>query len=187
MVDASFTSSYITTDAILEAYIGADPRVAAIALKAAAAATQEWYCQRATAIIDDMPFAGERYEDVQYENGVQVDANSDGLTQTLEFPRVIDGKTCDWDEATELPIVPEAIRRACVEEAIALYDYYAGTSSSSSQKREALQRAGVKSYSIGDLSESFGGSSSTTANCGLRSQTAYDLLKRYVVRGCPVL
>lgn len=187
MTDTTFTNSYITTDAILETYIGADPRTAAIALKAAAAATQAWYCQRATQIIDSLPLGGERYDDIYIENGAQIDANNDGLIQTLEFPRVIDRVTCDYDNATDLPIVPEAVKRACVEEAIALYDYYAGASAGSSQKREALKAAGVTSYSIGDLSESLGGRSDSLSNYGLKSQTAYDLLKRYILRSCPVI
>ena len=48
MVDTEFADSYIETDTILEALIGADPRAAAVALKALAAASQEWYCQEAT-------------------------------------------------------------------------------------------------------------------------------------------
>jgi len=48
MVDTPFTDIYIETDAELEALIGADPRAAAVALKALAAAAQEWYCQEAT-------------------------------------------------------------------------------------------------------------------------------------------
>ena len=51
---SSATASYVSI-AELEAYIGADPRTAAIALKAAADATQLWYCQRATRIIDAIP------------------------------------------------------------------------------------------------------------------------------------
>jgi hypothetical protein len=52
MADTSFTSSYVLTDAVLEAYIGADPRAGSITFKALAAASREWYCQAATRAID---------------------------------------------------------------------------------------------------------------------------------------
>jgi hypothetical protein len=187
MTDTTFANSYITTDAILEAYIGANPRAAAVALKAAAAATQAWYCQRATQIIDALPLDGDRYEDIYIENGAQIDANNDGLTQTLEFPRVIDRVTCDYDNATDLPIVPEAVKKACMEEAISLYEYYAGTKSSDLQFIQTLQDAGISSFSLGDLSASFQGRSAVSSKYGLKSQSAYDLLKKYIMRSCPVI
>jgi len=62
MVDTPFTDSYIETDAELEALIGADPRASAIALKALAAASQEWYCQEATRRIDSLPLRGTKYD-----------------------------------------------------------------------------------------------------------------------------
>lgn len=48
MVDTPFNDSYIETDAILAAMIGANPSASAVALKALAAASQAWYCQEAT-------------------------------------------------------------------------------------------------------------------------------------------
>lgn len=62
MVDTLFSDGYIETDAILEAMIGSDPRTAAVALKAAAAATQCWYCQEATRHIDRLILAGQKYD-----------------------------------------------------------------------------------------------------------------------------
>jgi len=117
----TISSSYITTIEDLEDMIGSDPRTAAIALKAATDEAQTWYCQEATRHIDSLPLRGQRYEIIYIENGSQVDANEDGLIQTLEFPRIIDGVTCDWDYATDLPIVPDAVKRACLEEALAIY------------------------------------------------------------------
>lgn len=59
MTDTEFVGSYIETDAELETLIGTDPRAAAIALKAAAAATQAWYCQEATRRIAEIQGAKE--------------------------------------------------------------------------------------------------------------------------------
>jgi hypothetical protein len=166
-----FSNSYITTDTILEAMIGADLRTAAVALKALAATSQEWYCQEATRHIDALPLRGQRYEDPYIENGVQKDVNSDGLTQTLEFPRIIDGVVVEWDHGTHKPIVPDTIKKACLEEAIAILS--SGTSS-----RRTLQEQGVVSFSIGGkLSEAF---KPGAGNEGLLSATAKRYMRRYV-------
>jgi hypothetical protein len=121
MVDTTFDKSYIATDAIFESMIGNDPRAAAVALKAAAVTAQAWYCQEASRHIDALPLRGVRYEEAYIENGVQKDIDGDGLTQVLEFPRVIEGFVQDWDHGTDEPIVPELVKRACLEEAIAIY------------------------------------------------------------------
>ena len=86
MVDTPFTDSYIESDAELETLIGADPRAAAVALKALAAASQEWYCQEATRHIDQLPLRGTKY-DIDVVAGVP--------DQPRAFPRIIDGITCD--------------------------------------------------------------------------------------------
>ena len=173
MVDTPFTDSYIETDAELEALIGADPRAAAIALKALAAASQEWYCQEATRRIDALPRRGTKY-DIDVVAGVP--------DQPRAFPRIIDGITCDWNSSTSLAIVPAEVKRACMEEAIALYSYH---SSPSAGKRQELQAQGVTSYSIGKLSETFGG---TPANrsYGILSQEAYRYMSKYVARSVPI-
>lgn len=173
MTDTPFYASYITTDAELESMIDGDKRASAIALKAASAADQEWYCQEATRHIDSIPLRGWRYEAKWTENGAQKDANKDGITQTLEFPRVIDGVVCDWDHGTNLPIVPAEVKRACVEEAIAIYH----EEISGGGGRAALQAAGVQSYSIGGkLQETFRpGAGSET----VRSLRARQIMQRY--------
>lgn len=86
MTDTTFSDSYIETDAILEAMIGANPSASAVALKALAAASQAWYCQEATRHIDRLTLAGQKY-DTDIIAGVAV--------QALQFPRIIDGATCD--------------------------------------------------------------------------------------------
>lgn len=172
MTDTTFSSSYIATDAELETLIGGDKRASAIALKAASASDQAWYCQEATRHIDSLPLRGYRYEEKYIENGSQKDLNSDGLTQTLEFPRIIDGETCDWDYGTDLPIVPDLVKRACLEEAIAIL------AAGSGGGLKDLQEQGVQSMSIGGkLSYSFvpGGGSSP-----LLSAAAKRLMRRYV-------
>jgi len=172
MTDTAFSSSYIETDAELEALIGADPRAAAIALKALAAASQEWYCQEATRHIDSIPLRGWRYEAKWTENGAQKDTNKDGITQTLEFPRVIDSVVCDWDHGTNLPIVPAEVKRACVEEAIAIYQ--AGTSGS----LKDLQEQGVSQMSIGGkLSYTF---TSGAGSSPLLSAVAKRIMRQYM-------
>ena len=173
MVDTPFTDSYIETDAELEALIGADPRAAAIALKALAAASQEWYCQEATRRIDALPLRGTKY-DIDVVAGVP--------DQPRAFPRIIDGTACDWNSSTSLAIVPSDVKRACVDEAIALY---AHLTSGAATKRQELQAQGVKSYSIGKLSETFGGTSANRSY-GILSQEAYRYLSKYVARSVPI-
>lgn len=165
MTDTEFSDSYIATDAELETMIGGDKRASAIALKAASAADQAWYCQEATRHIDALPLRGRRYEEVYIENG--------GQNQTLEFPRYMDGSIVDYDHGTNLPIVPDQVKRACLEEAIAIYQ------AGSAGGLKDLQEQGVQAMSIGGkLSYTFvsgGGSSSP-----LLSAAAKRLMRRYV-------
>ncbi|OPX80426.1 MAG: hypothetical protein A4E45_00046 [Methanosaeta sp. PtaB.Bin039] len=167
----AFSNSYIASDTELEAMIGDDPRAAAISLKAAAASAQAWYCREATRRIDALPLRGGRYEEPYIENGSQSDVNADGLIQTLEFPRSIDGVTCDWDNGTSLPIVPELVKLACLEEAIAIVSF-------GSSGRLSLQSQGVKSYSIGGkLSETFRDGAGSEV---LSSPQATRYMRRYI-------
>lgn len=165
MVDTSFSDSYIETDTELETLIGADPRAAAVALKAAAAASQEWYCQEATRAIDMLRLRGTKYE----------------YDQDRAFPRIIDGAIVG--DSDQNAVVPDDVERACMEEAIALYAYYA---SASEQKRASLQAQGVTHYSIEGLSETYGPSTTTGPMQGLKSSAAYRLLSRYIARSVAV-
>lgn len=180
---AAFSNSYIESETELETLIGDNPKTAAIALKAATASVQAWYCQEASRNIDALPLRGERYENKYIENAVQVDENEDGLIQVLEFPRYINGVVCDWDYVTELPIIPSIVKQACVEEAIALYEHY---SSTDRQERAAMQEQGVKAYSLGGgYSETFG--PSITSRYGLVGKRTYDLMARYIMRSVPIV
>ena len=172
MTDTEFSDSYIATDAELEAMIGGDKRASAIALKAASASDQSWCCQEATRHIDSLPLRGYRYEEPYIENGSQKDVNSDGLTQTLEFPRYIDGSIVDYDHGTNLPVVPDLVKRACLEEAIAIYQ------DGSSGGLKDLQEQGVQSMSIGGkLSYTFVGGGGSSP---LLSAAAKRIMRRYV-------
>jgi hypothetical protein len=178
MTDISFSDSYVLTDAILEAYLSNDPRAEAIALKAAAATSQAWYCQKATKTIDSLPLRGRRY----MQDGSQV----------RQFPRAYrtdSGWIPDHTDAG-LPAVPQAVIDACCEEALSLYDIY---STPDRLERHKLQKEGVISASYSGTSESYSsspsGAISGSANrfSGLMSKEAFDLLKRYIARSAPIV
>ena len=113
---------------------------------------QEWYCQEATRHIDALALRGTKYE----------------YDQDLEFPRIIDGVIVGDEDQNA--VVPTLIKRACLEEALAIY-------ANASGGRRKLQEEGVQSYTIGGkLSETFrlgAGQSS------LESITAARILRRY--------
>ena len=138
---------------------------------AATAAQKLAALEEATRRIDSLPLRGKRYEDKYIKNGTQKDTNSDGLTQTLEFPRYTDGVVCDWDAGTQLPIVPDAVKWACLEEAMAILAAGSGS-------LKDLQEQGVQSMSIGGkLSYSFVAGAGGSA---LQSSRAKQLMRRYV-------
>jgi hypothetical protein len=166
--------SYVTVSEA-EAYFDGNPRAEAFLADDIA-----WYLAEATRHIDALPLRGRRYEEQRIENGVQVDANEDGLAQTLEFPRVIDGVTKDWDHATQLPIVPADVKRACLEEAIEIFAF---TDDTDRSERRIMKDDGVKSYSLGgDYSETLGPSTVDT-QCGIQSKVAWRIIRRYVGAG----
>jgi hypothetical protein len=169
MSDTAFSDSYIESDAELETLIGGDKRASAIVLKAAATADQAWYCAEATRHIDALPLRGRRYEEQYIENGSQKDANSDGLTQVLEFPRVIDGEILDYDCGTQLPIIPDSVKRACLEEAIAILEWGASW-------RRKNQEQGVTQVQLGSGS---GLSESYLAPTTMLSFRARQIMRRY--------
>ena len=166
MPDTSFINSYVLTDAVLEAYIGADPRAAAIALKALAAANQEWYCQRATKIIDGLSLKGRTYYDI----GEGTDE------QQRQFPRWIDHVAHDYDDENGVAQVPQAVIDACCEEAIALYAFYAD---SDRTDRKTMAEDGVQNYNLGGVySETLG--KSHAVKHSLMSSEAKRLLAGYI-------
>lgn len=165
MTETPVANSYITTEEEALAYFSGDPRATAfIALDSLA-----WYLQRATKAIDALPLRGRKYL-------------RDG-TQTLQFPREYENGYFDADEATGQPEVPQAVKDACCEEALALYL----EQSSGGTSRAALQEAGVASYQIpGIISETFRPGASSSQK-GMRSPEAYRLLSRYIARSVPII
>jgi len=117
--------------------------------------------EEATRRIDSMILRGQKYD-------------SD---QALEFPRIIDGVVVgDEDQAA---VVPDLVKRACLEEAIAIIDR---TSSTDKTERRSLQEQGVRSYSLGGgYSETF--SLSADRNGGLESRVAARYMRRYTGAG----
>jgi len=173
LADTSFSSSYVLTDAILETYLTDDPRAAAIALKAASATVQVWYCKEATRTIDALPLRGRKYQ-------------RDG-TQALQFPREYqtpDGWWPDTNEADGSVEVPQAVIDACCEEAIAIYDRE--TTSTDRKARSDLIRQGVVSVTYSTTSETYAIGTADRLK-GLESKRAYDLLAKYILRSAPIV
>ena len=98
----------------------------------------------ATKAIDRQPLTGRKTTD----------------NQALAFPRYPN---------TE---VPEAVKEACCEEALALLER------GNSQRRK-LQQEGVQSFSLGNMSESY----AAGAGKGLLSQEAKELLRPWLLGG----
>lgn len=162
MVDTDFPDSYIATDDELETLIGADTRASAIALKALVAASQAWYCQEATRRIDQMPLRGKKYD-----RGVTAGVPD----QLLEFPRVIDGRVVNYNSTTNAAIVPTDVKRACLEEAIAIFE-------EPTMGKRTLQEQGVNHYFLGgNRAETFVQGAGTTS---LQSARARIIMRRYM-------
>lgn len=167
MTDTAITASYIATRELALAYFAGDPRAAAFI---ATPANMDWYLRRATKTIDAMPLAGLTY--YIYNRNTTIDADE----QSLAFPRVIDGKIHEWNDDTGLPIVPQNVKDACCEEALALYEFYADDDA---QERYDRQEQGVSSASNPAGSESYQ-AGIIAKRRGLHSVAAYDLMKGYL-------
>lgn len=142
-------------------------------------ANKEIYLKRATKRIDRQKIRGAKAVD----------------TQTLEFPRAL--KLCgrwykqpvygvnvngsdDWYVETE---VQQNVLDANVEEALAQAMIDNGNASSGAERLQ-LQSQGVKSFKLGDLSETYGsGLSSTYSGTQLMSSEANELLSFYSLGG----
>ena len=96
-----------------------------------------------------------------------------GKNQTLSFPR--------FPNTT----VPESIKAAQVE--IALLSVSQSGLSAEAAQRVNLQRQGVTSFSIGDLSESYGGQSGLVEDHAfLANAEIHALLNRFLQGGYPI-
>lgn len=185
------TDTYVTLDEantyVDDNYVNSDEEK--VAWTALCTTDKEIYLKRATKKIDIQRLAGIKAVD----------------TQTLEFPRALHSdyldkyfiysnrckyltnKTCyDVDETVIQndtwiieSDVSQNVKDAQVEEALALI-----TQGAQANKRLQLQRQGVKSFSLGDLSESYG-SGIRTVNT-LTSTLAQELLKDYLNGGVEI-
>jgi hypothetical protein len=150
-ISSASLDAYVTL-AEADTYFDDDPRATAFLVLSTELRT--WYLNRATQIIDSLPLRGTKYD----------------IYQDFEFPRIIDGVIVgDADFDT---VVPDNVKKACMEEALEIY--LQGTSGS----RKTLQEQGVQSFSIGGkLSETFVvGSGQST----LLSATAKRLMRPYI-------
>ena len=133
-------------------------------------ANKEIYLKRATKRLDR-----------QYLRGIKAVS-----TQTLEFPRAIQTDyrrtnyplinitlDNDWVIETE---VAQMVLDAQVEESLS-----ASTQGTTANKRAELQAQGVKSFSLGNLSEDYGNASTTQGTTKLISIEAQELLRYYVL------
>ena len=111
-------------------------------------ADKEKALKQATRSIDRMPLKGRKTD----------------LHQPLAFPRYPD---------TE---IPEAVKEACCEEALALLE------SGNSQRRK-LQQEGVQSFTLGNMSETY----APGAGRGLLSQEAKELLRPWLLGGVNII
>ena len=104
--------------------------------------TKEKALKQATRAIDRQPLTGRKTTD----------------NQALAFPRYPDEE------------IPEAVKEACCEEALALLER------GNSQRRK-LQQEGVQSFTLGNMSESY----AAGAGRGLLSQEAKELLRPWLI------
>ncbi len=104
--------------------------------------TKEKALKQATKEIDRQPLTGRKTTD----------------NQALAFPRYPDEE------------IPEAVKEACCEEALALLER-------GNSQRKKLQQEGVQSFSLGNMSETF----AVGAGKGLLSQEAKELLKPWLL------
>ena len=115
-------------------------------------------------------------------------------TQILEFPRAIKSNMYYYDtNITGVNVnryrdyvveseVSQRVKDAQVEEAITL-----SVEGSSINNRQKLQQEGIKSFTLGDLSETYGtGLSSSYNSTQFISNTAKELMKYYLAGGVPI-
>ena len=145
----------------------ATTEIKAVAWNALTSDNKDAYLRKATQTIDRQPLVGIKAL----------------TTQTLEFPRAIYTTVSSYGVNTNALLygdnwyvqsaVPSAVTSAQVEIALALA---AGIS-----KRVDLQRQGVKSFSVGNLSESYGG-----GKLNALPYEAKELLQPYIAGGVPI-
>jgi len=154
--DAYFVANYLSTSAELAAW------------SALSTADKEVLLRKACQSLNRMPLGGIRASQLQ----------------TLEFPRAYLATTYttpptgyNWlgaDYVVQVS-VPEAVLQAQAEEALAL--------AVGVPERLQLRKQGVRSFRLGNLSETYSGGAGLT---GLVSEVAYGLLRPFLAGGFPV-
>jgi len=156
--DTYVAANYLTTDTKYSTWDGLSDD------------NKEIYLKRATKKLDR-----------QYLRGIKAVS-----TQTLEFPRAIQTDyrrtnyplinitlDNDWVIETE---VAQMVKDAQVEEALS-----SATQGATATKRAELQAQGVKSFSLGNLSEDYGNATTTQGTTKLLSIEAQELIRYYVL------
>lgn len=153
--------AYVTIEEMEAYFVGNDRAETLLALTDDQKAS---LLNQATRAVDNTKFRGTKY-DTSYTDGLP--------DQTRAFPRIINHSTLDYNSTTSTAVVPQAVKNACMEEALAIH--IAGVGG-----RRQLQEEGVQSFTVaGKLSETF----VIGAGAGsLQSLTARQLLRPYV--GC---
>lgn len=177
MTDTPVSDSYLETIEAADAILAT--RLDAASWTAASSADKAKALQMATASIDSQTYTGLKYLS----------------TQARQFPRKYAGDPNDVEDPWggvinydsygyiyESTDVPDDVLLACALEALALIDYYSSSSTSPIDEADLIAK-GVKSFSLGKLSMSFGGSFALQS--GFRSKEAFDLLDKYIE--CSVL
>jgi len=172
MTDTAVTDSYITTIEAAETYFASDPR--ATAWLALTDALKTWYLQRATKIIDRIPYQGYKLTS----------------SQAREFPRKYSpsyplsespwGSTSTEDAYGYIYMsssVPDEVEDACCEEALALYLHQVDPMA---QEVRKMQARGAVSASIGGEGSESWQPGARHIRHGLLSEEAYRLLEKHI-------
>jgi hypothetical protein len=158
-------SEYVTSDE-MDAYVVDRPD--AVAWDALSGDEQDALLVYVSGLVDSLPFIGKKFE-------------YDITTQPLQWPRLIKTRrgwvVADRD-ADDIPVIPQAIKDAVCEEALARLD-------TSNDQRRKLQEGGVTNFKLGELWEEYDGSLQGGGIKGtpLRSWAAYRLLEPYLAKG----
>jgi len=151
--------AYVTLEELTTYFTGNDR---AIALLALTTAQKTSLLNQATQAIDCTPFRG-----TKYDTGITAGVPD----QIRAFPRIIDDVTLDYNSTSSSALVPQDVKYACMEEALAIHQAGVGG-------RKELQDQGVQSFTIGGkLSETF---IQGAGNRSLQSRTARQLLRKYM-------
>ena len=177
MTETEVSDSYIGTVEAADLIFA--KRLDVASWTAASSADKAKALQIATATIDSQTYTGLKYLS----------------TQARQFPRKYPrdpevtsdpwGGVINYDSygyVYESTDVPDEVLLACALEALALIDYYSSSSTNPIDEADLIAK-GVKSFSLGKLSMSFGGSFALQS--GFRSKEAFDILNKYVE--CSVL